>query len=361
MEPLSVAVLGTGFGRKVHVPGLQAHPHTQVAGIFHRDPNQALSLAQELGLLRSWHRLEDVLGDPTVEAVSISTPPHLHFEMAQQAIQAGKPVLLEKPITLSVVEAEQLRHLADQRGVVVMPDFEFRCVPSWQYLDQLLQEQWVGQIRSVNLTWQVQSRAQPDRPWNWYAQRDLGGGVLGAIGSHAFDMVAWLLGPVERLVADLNTRITALPDPDTHQPRPVTSDDTDHLLLKLRNGVSVQISLSSVTFSGRGCWLEIYGERGTLVLGNGNLKDYIHGFQLRGAQGGGELQPLPIPAELQLPDQFRDGRQAPFMGIVGRWVESIRQGTPPHPSLEDGIYSQLLMDLSWRSYDQGCWVQVPER
>lgn len=360
VEPLSVAVLGTGFGRKVHVPGLQAHPHTRVIGIFDRDPQKAAAVAEELGLSRSWHEVQAVLRDPTVEAVCISTPPHLHHDMAQQAIQAGKHVLLEKPITLSVDQARQLRQLAIHHQVVVIPDFEFRCVPSWQALDRLLQERWVGSIRSVNLTWQVQSRAKPDRPWNWYAQRELGGGVLGAIGSHGFDMVAWLLGPVEWLLASLQTRVTHLPDAETQQLRGVTSDDTDHLVLILRDGVPVQICLSSVTFSGRGCWLEIYGDRGTLVLGNSNLKDYIHGFQLQGSQGGEPLRPLSIPADLQQPQQFRDGRQAPFMGIVSRWVESIRHGIPPQPSLDDGLYSQLLMDLSWQSHDRQEWVRVPE-
>lgn len=360
VEPLSVAVLGTGFGRKVHVPGLQAHPNTRVAGIYHPDGGRAATVATELGLSRSWHQLEDVLRDPTVDAITLSMPPHLHYEMAQQAIRAGKHILLEKPIALSVAQACDLHRLAAQREVVVIPDFEFRCVPSWQYLHQLLKEQWVGQIRSVNLTWQVQSRATPDRPWNWYAQRELGGGVLGALGSHAFDMVAWLLGPVNRLVADLSTRVTDLIDPETQRPRPVTSDDTDHLLLTLQNGVPVQISLSSVAFCGRGCWLEIYGDQGSLVLGNGTLTDYIHGFELQGSQVGGELCHLPIPAHLNLEQEFRDGRQAPFMGIVSRWVESICEGTSPTPSLRDGIYSQLLMDLSWRSHDLSRWIGVPE-
>jgi predicted dehydrogenase len=357
--PLGIGVIGAGFGRKIHIPGLQAYPGTRVLGIYHPDAAKAAGVAAEFDLPCAWHQLESMLADPAVDGITVATPPHVHFEVTRQALLAGKHVLLEKPLTLNVQQACHLYQLAQANKRVVVPDFEFRCVPEWLHLKALLDQGWAGSLRSVHLTWQVQSRANPDRPWNWYAQRALAGGALGAIGSHAFDMVAWLLGPVRRMLAHLTTRIPRLRDPATGELRPVTSDDTCCLILELETGTPVQISLSTVTYAGRGHWLEIYGDEGTLILGNANLKDYIHGFTLQAARPSQPLQILPTPSEWQFERTYPDGRQAPFMGIVDRWVRSICQGGVPQPSLLEGVYSQLLSDLAWQSHERGCWMEVP--
>ncbi len=359
-QAVRVGVIGTGFGRKVHIPGLQAFAGTQVISVYNPNLDKAKQVAQTHDIPQAWDQIEAMLADPQLEAVSISTPPHLHFEMAQQALLAGKHVLLEKPIALSVNQACELYRLAQQHQRVMIPDFEFRCIPTWQHLKHLLEQNWVGSIRSVFIQWLVQSRAKPDRPWNWYAQRELGGGVLGAVGSHAFDYCRWLWGPTDRLVADLSTRVQRLSDPATGQPKPVTSDDTNLIIMRLASGVPVQIALSSITYTPRGHWVEVYGDQGTLVLGNPNLSDYIHGFTLYGSRPGETLQPLPVESKFDWEQVYTDGRQAAFMGIVSRWVQSIRHGSPVVPSMEDGIYSQLLMDLSWHSHDQQQWVRVPD-
>ncbi len=359
-DPVQVAVLGTGFGRKVHIPGLQAHPDARVAAVYHPDRAKAVDVAKDFEIPKVYDQLDDLLADPAIQGVTIATPPHVHFEMAQQALLAGKHVLLEKPITLNVGQALQLDQLAYRQSLIVTPDFEFRFVPEWQYLKRLLDEGWLGSIRSVNHTWQVQSRADPSRPWNWYAQRHLGGGALGAMGSHAFDMMAWLFGPIDRLTAQLSTRIPTLIDPQTSEAKPVTSDDTCHMILILKNGIPIQISLSAVTYAGRGHWLEIYGDQGTFILGSGNLKDYIHGFHLQAARPGQDLQHLPIPLDFQFERTYPDGRQAPFMRVVTHWIHCIRTGQHLEPNLQNGIYAQHLMDQAWLSHDQTSWVSIPD-
>ncbi len=359
-QPLQVGVIGTGFGRKVHIPGLQAYEGTQVLSVYSPTLDKAAAVAQDFSIPQAWDRLDEMLADPYLEAVTITTPPHRHFEMTQQALLAGKHVLLEKPIALSVKQACELHRLAQQHQRILMPDFEFRSVPTWRQLKQLLDQNWVGSIRSVFISWLVQSRAKPNRPWNWYAQRELGGGVLGAVGSHAFDYCRWLLGPTEKLVADLSTRVGSLPDPATGQPQAVTSDDTTMILMRLTSGIPVQLSLSSVTYSPRGHWVEVYGDNGTLILGSNNPSDYIRGFTLQGARPGEPLTPIEPDPQFAWQDVYPDGRQVAVMGILDRWVQSIRQGIPTDPSMEDGIYSQLLMDLTWQSFDQQRWVTIPD-
>jgi predicted dehydrogenase len=357
---LGVAVVGTGFGQKVHIPGLQAHHRTDVVAVYHRDPQKAEAIAATHAIPKSCSTLGEILALPAVEAVSLSTPPFLHAAMATDILKAGKHLLLEKPTALSVTEARTLADLAEQHRAIAVMDFEFRFVPAWQRLSELLQEGYVGKKRLVKIDWLVPGRADPARPWSWYAVRDQGGGTLGAFASHTFDYIAWLFGPVQRLCAQLSTAIPQRPDPVTGALKPVDADDTCTLMLTLADGTPCQITISSVTYGGRGHWVEVYGDRGTLVLGSSNLKDYVHGFKLSGAQAGTELTELTIPERLAFPKTYDDGRLAPFIRTVDHWINCIDQGIATTPAIREGVYSQLLMDLTHQSHQKGGWVTVPQ-
>lgn len=356
---IGVALIGTGFGQKIHLPGLQAHHRTQVVAVYHRELVKAQAIATAHQIPHTCQSLEAVLALPAVQAVSISTPPFLHYQQSRAVLQAGKHLILEKPTTLNVGEAVELHRLAQAQGAIAALDFEFRFVPAWQRLSELLAEGYVGKKRLVKVDWLVPSRADASRPWNWYARKDQGGGALGAIGSHLFDYIAWLFGPVQRLCGRLSTTITARPDLETGTMKSVDADDTCTLLMELADGTPCQAALSAVTYQGRGHWLEVYGDRGTLVLGSDNQKDYVHGFRLWGSQAGQPLTELEIPERLHFPKTYEDGRLAPFIRVVDRWVQSIDQGQPLAPSLREGVYSQLLMDLTHTSSETGAWVDVP--
>lgn len=357
---IGIAVVGTGYGQKVHIPGFQAYPSTRIAAVYHRDLTKAQALADSFEIPHACTTVEELVSLPEVQGVSISTPPFLHYEMAQTVLQAGKHLLLEKPTTLSAPEARDLYKLASAKGAIAALDFEFRCVPEWLRLQELLSNGYVGNKRLVKIDWLVPSRADATKPWNWYARKDQGGGALGAIGSHTFDYIAWLFGPIKRLCARLNTAIPSRPDPETGEPRPVDADDICTLFLELADGTPCQVCLSAVTYQGRGHWLEVYGDRGTLVLGSDNQKDYVHGFRLWASQAGQPLELVEIPKRLVFSQTYPDGRIAPFIRVVDRWVQAIQQRKNLVPSLREGVYSQLLMDLTHRSNTTGTWVDVPD-
>lgn len=357
---IGVAVVGTGFGQKVHIPGFKAHPRTQVVAVYHRELEQAKAIAQAHNIPHACQSLEEVVTLPEVEAVSISTPPFTHYEMAKIVLQAGKHLLLEKPTTLSATEAKELYQLALAQGVATSLDFEFRFVPAWQRLAELLAEGYVGQKRLIKIDWLVPSRADASRPWNWYAQKDCGGGAMGAIGSHAFDYISWLFGPVRQLCAQLSTAVKQRPDPASGELKPVDADDIGMMMLELADGTPCQLCFSAAVYAPRTHWVEVYGDRATLVLGSHNQKDYVHGFHLWAIHPGQPLTELEIPMRLTFGKTYTDGRIAPFIRVVEQWVKGIDSGKSLTPSLREGVYSQLLMDLSQTSHAHRSWVDVPE-
>jgi len=355
---IGVAIVGTGFGQKVHIPGFQAHPRTQIVAVYHRDRAKAEAIAQKHQIPHACETIEDIVALSDVQGISLSTPPFLHYEQAKIVLKAGKHLLLEKPTTLAAKEALALQQLAAANGAIANLNFEFRCIPAWQQLAELLVDGYVGKPRLIKVDWLVSSRADASRPWNWYARKDQGGGALGAIGSHAFDYIAWLFGSVKQLCARLSVSVPERPDPASGQLKPVDADDVCMMLLELADGTPCQLCLSAATYQGRGHWLEVYGDRGTLVLGSDNQKDYVHGFKLWGSQLGEPLKELEIPKRLEFLETFQDGRIAPFVRIVDRWVQGIDAGRAIAPSLPEGLYAQRLMDLAHESSESGRWVTV---
>ncbi|NJK35606.1 MAG: Gfo/Idh/MocA family oxidoreductase [Oscillatoriales cyanobacterium SM2_2_1] len=357
MASLGVALVGTGFGQKVHLPALRIHPQTEVVAIYHRDRLKAQQLASQHHVPHASDNLASLLALPEVQAVAISTPPFLHYSMAHQAITAGKHILLEKPVTMTYTEAVVLRDLSVKQGVTIAVDFEFRYVPQWRYLHHLLRQGMVGSYRTIEIQWLMQGRADPQRVWNWYSQKSHGGGALGALGSHTFDYVTWLFGNVARLTAHLSTRIGQRPDVEGLM-QPVDADDTCHLIMELADGTPCSAVISTVTHRGRGHWLSIYGDRGTLILGNANQADYVHGFDIHwGEPNRQELELLPVPPEFQLSQTFSDGRLAPFYALLDDFVGAITTQIPMVPGIGEGVNSQRLMDCARRSHETGHWVE----
>jgi len=361
INQIGVAVVGTGFGQKIHIPGFQHHPRTEVVAVYNRDLTKAKEIADENGIYYAYSDLDKILSLSEVDAVSISTPPFLHYEMAKKVLKAKKHLLLEKPMAMNVQQVKELYHLAQAQSVVAIADFEFRYVPAWQLLAEHLEDDYVGKKRLIKIDWLVTSRANPKRDWNWYSQKDAGGGALGAVASHAFDYINWLFGSVSKLSGYLNCAIPERPDHnDGSVMKPVDADDTCLIMMELADGTPVQLSISSVTYEGRGHWVEIYGEKGTLVLGSSNLKDYVHGFELYAAPPGKSLKKVSIPKKYDFSQVFTDGRLAPFIRVVDRLVTSIDSSQSYTPSLKQGVYSQLLMDLTHQSHQQRNWVNVPK-
>ncbi|MCP9840364.1 Gfo/Idh/MocA family oxidoreductase [Synechococcus sp. J7-Johnson] len=356
-KPLQVAVAGLGFGEKVHLPALRACPGTEPVAIWHPRPER-LEAACRAAELPGHSDFAALLADPAVEAVVIATPPGPRFKLARAALEAGKHLLLEKPIALEVAQVRALRRLAIERGLSVAVDFEYRAVPVFQQLKALLSQGVLGDPWLVRFDWLMSSRADPGRAFSWASQRSEGGGVLGSLGTHAFDSLEWLVGPVRQLSASLSTAIHQRPLPGTPERSGVVDADDVALLqleLETSTGASVpaQLSLSSVTRAGRGCWLEFHGSEATLILGSDNQADYVHGFHLWLARPGELLQPVPADPALAFVRTWADGRIAPVARLQGWWSDSCREGRPMLPGLAEGERSQLCCDLALESDASG--------
>jgi len=362
--PLRVAVAGLGFGEQVHLPALAACALTEPVALWHPRAERLEQACAASGL-PGFSDYGALLADPSIDALVIATPPGPRFELAKAAIAAGKHLLLEKPVALNAQQVQELQRLALGAGVCVGVDFEYRAVPLFQQLAGLLHQGAIGTPWLVKLDWLMGSRADPRRPWSWYSQRSEGGGVLGALGTHAFDTLHWLVGPSRALSATCSTAIAERPlgsakDPGTGAGlamAPVDAEDIALVQLELESAsgqsVPAQVSLASVARPGRGYWIEIYGSEGSLVLGSSNQSDYVHGFQLWQARAGEGLQLVEPDPQLAFERTWVDGRVAPVQRILHGWATAVGAGAPLVPGLSEAVLSQACCDLALRSAKDG--------
>lgn len=352
-QPIGVAIAGLGFGEAVHLPALNANPALQPVALWH--PRQErLDLACQSHDLKGFTDWDALLSDPAVDAVILTTPPEPRYPLARRALEAGKHLLVEKPVALQASQVADLQRLALSRGLSVAVDFEYRAVPLFMQAARLLEAGTIGTPWLVKFDWLMSSRANPARPWSWYSCADQGGGVIGALGTHAFDILHWLIGPTRDLHALHHTAIKQRPN-DRGEATAVDAEDVALIQARLTcnnttETVPAQISLASVARNGRGCWLEIYGSEGSLTLGSDNQKDYVHGFSLCVSRDGEAVRVVQPDADLAFATTWTDGRIAPVARLQGWWAGSIRSGRPMVPGLSEGLSSQSACDQAYASH-----------
>jgi predicted dehydrogenase len=174
-------VLSTAaIGLKKVIPGMQKGQYTSIVAIASRGLAQAQKAATELGIPTAYGSYEELLADPDIDAIYNPLPNHLHVPWTIKAAEAGKHVLCEKPISLTVAEAETLLAVRARTGVKIGEAFMVRLHPQWLRLRALLDEGRIGELRSVLGFFSYFNI----NPANIRNQVDAGGGALMDIGCY---------------------------------------------------------------------------------------------------------------------------------------------------------------------------------
>jgi predicted dehydrogenase len=195
-------VVGRRFGTRAHVPALRAAGF-EVIALVGRDIGKTRYRAGQLAIPNACASLAEALELPGVSVVTIATPPGTHAELVEQALSAGRHVICEKPFATSIEEAERMHALAIRAGVVHFVGHEFRWNPARVCIGEALRTGEIGAPRLVSVINYEALLTDPTvgRMPHWFDAEDLGGGWIGAAGSHAFDQICTWFGPYESLSA----------------------------------------------------------------------------------------------------------------------------------------------------------------
>lgn len=207
MKKIKTAIVGTGFMGKVHTENVRRLGNVEVAAVVGSRPERAQKFAESMSIPFATADLSDVLKNKEIDAVHICTPNVQHSPMSLAAIEAGKAVLCEKPLAMTVDEGERLVKAAKAKNAVNGVQHNLRYYPIVQQIRQMIAAGDLGEILIVQGTYS-QDWLLYDTDWNWRLKEEDNGKLraMGDIGSHWMDAVQHLTGlSITELCADLAT------------------------------------------------------------------------------------------------------------------------------------------------------------
>jgi predicted dehydrogenase len=352
-EQVGIGIIGTGFARKVQIPGFSSVDGCKVVSIASAHLENARATAEEFGVEHFTDDWRQTVSRDDVDLVCITTPPVLHREMTLFAIEHGKHILCEKPMAMNVAEAEEMAAAAKKANIIAIIDHELRFLPGRQKAFAMLREGAIGKVRHAKYNFRAAYRGNPDLPWNWWSDIEQGGGALGAIDSHVVDSLLWLLGTdITSVFCQLQTHIPERRDNEgkTHK---VTSDDQADMLLRFadsslsRNATGlVACSMSEPPeYMNR---FELFGDKGSMRIDNlGEL--YV--------ATSGESEWKRIEVNEPIAGSPNDnGFARGFKYIAPKIVEAIREGkntVDNAATFDDGVRVQRVLDAARESNATG--------
>ena len=264
--PIGVAVIGAGMAGRSH-----AHAYRTAQTVFGADapPVRLVAIAdineefarftqQRYGFERAEASWKAVAEADDIDAVSIVVANHLHREIAEALLAAGKHVLCEKPLAPSVEDARAMVDAAQGSGAVAATGFSYRRAPAIAAIAEQVRDGGLGEVLSFNGRYWCDYSIDPDGPTSWRYTGPLGSGALADIGSHLLDVSEQLCGPIARVTgAVLPTVIKERPVPlgvalghaaveVSDQREPVTNEDIATFVVEFANGAAGTFSVSRV-------------------------------------------------------------------------------------------------------------------
>ena len=357
---IGIGIVGAGFARTTQIPGFKDCIGARVVAITSAHREHAESVADEFKIRHVANDWPELVARDDVDLVSIVTPPATHMEITLAALEHGKSVLCEKPMAMNSEEARRMTERAHEAGVLALIDHELRFLNGRKMMRAMLHNGAIGKVRHCNYVFRADYRSVLDRPWDWWSDEAMGGGTLGAIGSHVIDSFRWMLGAeIAQVFCMLSTHIAERPEKATGALRKVTTDDEAKLLFRFADSALTQnttgaASLSVVESGSNENRLEIYGTTGALMVEE-------TGELWHSPAGSGAWRPVAVDQDPMASGMRPGSWSRGFTALSGAIIEAMLGGktnVENAATFEDGYGVQLALDAARASNKSGCWAAL---
>jgi len=320
--------------RRSILTGLRDAHHARLAAVCSRDPAKASQTAAEFGGV-GYASFNEMLRDPAVEAVFICTPHGLHRPMALEALAAGKRVVCEKPLSLTLAEADEMADAARRSGMSNAVNFTYHSIAGHRAVARLVGDGAIGSLRQLSLTYYQARQKLPNAP---------PGDALLEIGSHLIDLASWWcgLGQAGEIQAVSSQEVV-----DERGQVPIWSSlartDRDAI-------VTVQGNRTAAGWrNGMECWL--VGDEGTLGFTFDTDSASIRLARFGEGSSEGIFRPVPIPEDLQV--SYQD-----FPRVhVDRLARALL-GQESFPDFSHGLRVQRVLEGLRVAARESRWVDL---
>lgn len=274
MKEIHIGLIGAGWMGKAHTTAF--HNAKMIFGddmpVFEMvsdvNEEQVKNFAQKMGYKRYTTNWMDIITDPMIDLVDIATPNCMHFEMAKAALEHGKHIFCEKPLSLSAEQSRILADMAKEKNVVNYCGFSNIMNPANQYVKELIQSGKLGKIMRVHATYDQDMLLDPEIPIAWrHINKFAGSGALGDLCSHLLSVFQMILGDIDEVIGVDSIVIPERPiKAGLKELQKVENDDIITFLIKYKNGIIGDISSSRVATGRKNYfYYEIQGTEGTVV------------------------------------------------------------------------------------------------
>jgi predicted dehydrogenase len=369
---LGLGLVGTGFMGKAHALAYRGAgavfgdlPEVDLAVLCDTPAEKARSMARQFGFAGATEDWRDLVRDPAVSIVSITTPNALHREIALAAIASGKHVHCEKPLALTLEEAEEMESAARKAGVRTIVGYNYIHNPAVAHARRLIGEGRIG--RPVHFRGWVDEdyQADPDLPWTWRARRsDAGLGALGDLGCHLVSMAHVLMGPVESLIADCQIIHLDRALPHGSGRALVENEDTATAIVRFANGAQGSLCTSRSAWGRKNKldW-EVHGTKGMIAFSQERLNE-LHLYVNEGAGSEQGFRTILTGPEHEPYGMFcpAPGHQLGFGDLkaieVATFLRGIAGGPPGFPDFTDALAFERVIHAIDASAREGRRVSL---
>jgi predicted dehydrogenase len=380
-KSVKAAILGTGFMGRVHLETVCRLGFIEVCGIASANPERAHRLAAEYGMEGIQTDYRRILDDPEVEVIHVCTPTALHARNVNDALEAGKHVLSEKPLATSAAAAQELVDLAAKKGVRNCTNQNLRYYPLIQHMRALREAGELGEILIVHGSY-AQDYLLFDTDWNWRLDSKESGPscAMADIGSHWCDMAEFVTGlKITKLCADLNTfhptrkrpreRVETfagkLLTPEDYEEITVNNEDYGAVLLRIGDRARGSFTAGQV-FAGRKNRLniEIYGSKASVAWNQERPEELWVGNRNSNNEILIKDSSLIKPGArdyAHMPGGHAEGYEDTFKNLFRRFYESVQEpsAVPDYPQFADGLRQLTIIEAELASNRKQSWVDVP--
>jgi myo-inositol 2-dehydrogenase/D-chiro-inositol 1-dehydrogenase len=272
MSRTKVAILGAGFISDIHLESYHRFiPEAEVVAVYARNISKAEAFAHKFAIPAWYDSLDAIINESGCEVVDICLPNFLHYEATLKAAAAGKHIIIEKPLAVTLEEADEMIAACDKAGVKLMYAEELCFAPKYERVRQMVKE---GAIGDVFMLKQSEKHSGPHSDW-FYDVNLAGGGVLMDMGCHAVEWFRWMLGNA-KIVSVYATMNTIL-----HKGR-TQGEDNSIMIIEFENGVTCMAENSWAKHGGMDDKSEVYGTGGVvyadLFMGNAAISYSKSGY-----------------------------------------------------------------------------------
>lgn len=329
-EKIRVGIAGAGGIGSIHARSYLRVPDVQVVGIADPVAERAEPLARETGS-RVYHDYAELL-EAKVDILDVCLPPHLHLAAAQAAAQSGAHVLMEKPISRTLAEADEILSLCRGAGVNLMTGFTHHFYPEMIEAKRLLTENVIGKpllvLDNMSLSYVF---TQP-----WYRDREIaGGGVFMCNAVHGFDRASWAIN--QKLKS-----VTALIEPTTGR----RAEDYGAAVARFDGGAQGNFIQHWGPYRTVQCELQVFGETGMI---------HVHSWDSIEIMIG---EARTIKEFYKADDGLTERIMVGMVAELTEMANSVREARPPSVTGEDGRAALAAVFAVYESAASGGWVQV---